>query len=127
MPLITVAEAKTQIPVLSSGTADDSLITTLILEADRIMARFCGYPGTAPTMASTSYTRDFDGDGTRNLRLDVWPVTAITSAYDDLDQTFGADTLVASADYAIVNARTLRLTATAAHGTWQEGDRKSVV
>ena len=120
MALITVAEAKTLIPSIS-GTDDDSLLGTLITQAGVAMARYCGYPGDAPTMESASYTRDLDGNGTREIWLDVWPATAITSVYDDPEQDFGADRLVASTDYAIVNKRKLRLTSSSAQGVWTEG------
>lgn len=120
MALITVAEAKTLIPSLS-GTADDTLLTTLIGQAGVAMARYCGYPGDAPTMESASYTRDLDGNGTREIWLDVWPATAITSVYDDPDLDFAAASLVASGSYSIVDKRRLRLTSTATQGTWTEG------
>lgn len=121
MALITTAEAKTLIPTLN-GTDDDAWIATLITAVGQAFGRWCGYPGNTPVMESTSYTRDYDGNGGRDLALDVWPVTAITSVYDDTTLDFTSSTyLLSASDYAIVNSRTLRLKSTATHSAWSEG------
>lgn len=122
MALLTAAEARVYIPSLS-GTGSDTLLDTLISRAGAALARYCGYPPASatasPTMESTSYTIDFTGQGGRDLDLGLYPVTAITSVYDDpdLDFTDAAD-LVASSDYAIQRGRVLRLTSTSTHGAW---------
>ncbi len=119
MALITAAEARQEIPELT-GTAEDTLIESLILQAGGMIARFCAYPpasaGAEPTMESTSYVRYYDGPGGRMLSLDVRPVTAVASIYDDVDLTWGADTLIASSNYAIRDGTTGRVLLTAASG-----------
>lgn len=126
MALITAAEARVYLPGLT-GTGEDTNIDTLILRAGGLMAAWCGYPSSTaiadPTMESASYTRYLDGPGGRDLVLDVWPVTAITSIYDDEEQDFAATSLVDSGDYAIIaGARGLvRLTSTSTHGAWSTG------
>ena len=119
--LVSAAEARLAIPELS-GTAEDTNLETLITRVGEAFARHCGYPGTSPTMESTSYTRDLDGPGGRDLVLDVWPVTAISSVYDDVTLDFtDSQYLVSSSDYVIVNGRTLRLKSTSTHGAWSKG------
>ena len=127
MALITAAEARELNPSLT-GTGDDTLIGTLITAVGRAFARHCGYPaasvGGNATMESATYTRYYDGPGGRELTLDVWPVTAITSIEDDVTRDFDGSTyLVTSTDYAIrEGARGLvLLKATATHGAWGTG------
>ena len=118
--LITAEEARLQIPGLT-GTGEDSKLETLITALGRAFARHCGYPGTNPSMESTSYTRFLDGPGGRDLVLDVWPVVSVTSLYDDptLDFT-DSQYLVSSGDYAVIDANQglVRLKSTATHGAW---------
>lgn len=119
MALITAAEARQEIPELT-GTSEDTLLESLILQAGGMIARFCSYPpasaGAEPTMESASYTRYYDGPGGRILTLDVRPVTAVASIYDDIDLTWGADTLIASSNYAILDGTTGRVLLTATSG-----------
>lgn len=125
MALITAAEARTQIPSLT-GTGEDTLLDTLIAGCGAAFARRCGYPpasvGASPTMESAAYVLDVDGAGGRDLTLPVWPATAITSIYDDTALDFGATTLVASGDYALLRGSIVRLTSTATHGAWSRGE-----
>ena len=123
MALITAAEARGHIPQLT-GTAEDTLLDLWIARIGAVFAAWCDYPpataGAAPTMESTSYTRYIDGPGGRELTLDVWPVTAVGSIYDDANWTWAAADLVASGDYAILDGSIglVLLTETASHGSW---------
>ncbi len=125
MALITAEQARAYLPSLT-GTAEDTKLDTLIARVGAQLARWCGYPppsaSGSPTMESTSYTRYLDGPGGRKLQLPIWPVTAIASIYDDPDLDFGADTLVDSGDYSLINgaAGEVLLTSTAEHGAWGE-------
>lgn len=131
MALITAAEAKLAIAL--TGTTEDTKLETTITRVGRIFATHCGYPpasaGGNPTMETTSYVRYYDGptagyDG-RILRLDIWPVTAITSIYDDPLRDYDSTTLLASTDYAIDDGDKglVRLKNSAAHGYWQRAQR----
>lgn len=128
MALITTTEAKQQIPALS-GTADDALLTELISVAGAVIAKYLGYPpasvGGTPTAESTSYTRYLDGPGGRILTTDVYPLTAVTSVYDDPAWDYSASYLVSSSDYSIVEGDKglIVLSSTSAHGTWTTGKR----
>ena len=126
MPLLTAAQARDKLPA-QTGTGEDTLLDTLILGVGGAFARHCGYPsasaGAEPTMLSTAYTRYFDGPGGRDLYLDVWPVTAITSIEDDPDRDFdGTSHLVASSDYNLRKGEYghVILKSTATHGRWLE-------
>ena len=110
--LVTVAECKALIPELT-GTAMDTVIESLAAQVSTLIARHCGYPaasaGAAPTMDSASYVRYYDGPGGRDLDLEVYPVTAVASVYDDADRTWGASTLIDSANYTLIDGRRLLL------------------
>lgn len=126
MALITAAEARLYLPGLT-GTAEDTALDTLILRAGRVMAAWCGYPpasaGGQPSMETLAYTRYYDAPSGRELVLDVWPVTAITSIEDDPTLTWnGTEYLVASADYTLIEGASGRLLLknTATHAAWSE-------
>ena len=128
MALISTAEAKQMIPALT-GSTEDTLLTSLISAAGQAMAAWCGYPsasvGVAPTMETTTYTRYQDGPGGRLLYLDVWPVVSVTSIYDSEDRRYGADDLVASGDYTLVEGESglVELDWDAIHGSWSTAPR----
>lgn len=128
MALVSAAEARIHIPELT-GTAEDTNLDTLIARVEEACASWCGYPpasaGGTPTMASTSHVRYLDGQGGRELVIDVWPVTAIASIYDDAAWTWGASSLVSSADYTLLDGSTglVLLAESAAHGSWNRARR----
>lgn len=130
MALITPAEARSQIPGLT-GTAEDTLLTELISAVGGMIARYLGYPpatvGAAPTVESTSYTRYQDGPGGVELRLEVYPVTAISSIYDSPDRSYAAADLVAAADYTLLDGErgVVSLDYNATHGSWSN-DRRAI-
>jgi hypothetical protein len=127
--LITAAEARLHIPELT-GTGEDTNLDTVIGRVGAIFAAWCGYPpsstGGAPSMESASYTRYYDGPGGRDLILDVWPVTAITSIYDDPTRDWTSSSyLVSSSDYAIVDGERgqVLLKSTASWGAWGKAEK----
>lgn len=130
MALVTAAQVRSYLPHLT-GAGEDTLIDTMVTRAEAEIARFCGYPpvtvATAPTLASSSYTRYQDGPGGTELVIDVWPVTAITSIYDDPEWIWAAATLVASTDYTLLEGDRglIVLKSTALHGGWNRA-RKSI-
>lgn len=123
MALITTAEAKQQIPGLT-GSGDDTLLAELISVAGGVIGTYLGYPpssvGATPTAESTSYTRYYDGPGGRELVVDVYPLTAVASIYDDPNRDYTSSYLVSSSDYAIVDSEIglIDLTSTSTHGAW---------
>lgn len=130
MALLTPAEAIKYVPALA-GTSEDTDLATFVARAGSLLATKMGYPAVSvavdPTAESTTYTRYFDGRGGRDLVLDVWPVTGITTIEDDATLDFDGSTyLVAGGDYATFKETTVRLTSTAAHGAWSNWDANEV-
>lgn len=130
MALITAAEARAYIPDLS-GTGEDAALDVVIGRVGEQFAALCGFPpasaGGAPSMESTAYTRYYDParaihDGV--LHLGVWPVTALSSIYDDPDEVYGSDTEVTSSDRLLVgSAGTIRLKPLGTHAWSTFGPR----
>lgn len=126
MALMTASALRDAIPELT-GTAEDTRLETLIARIDATFATYCGYPAASatasPTLESASYTLYLTGNGGRELRLPIRPVTAITSIEEDEDLTFdGSSYLVASSDYTLVydpaRGQFVRLKYTATHSAW---------
>lgn len=42
-----------------------------------------------------------DGNGIEFIQLNYWPIIALTSIYDDVNRTFGSESLIAATDYEI--------------------------
>lgn len=129
MALITAAEARVMIPALTATGADTDL-GTLITRADAAIAHYCGLPAAsataAPTLESTTYTEYHDGpaaDEPRALALGVRHVSAVTSIHIDPLWSYGASTLVDSANYSLDGlAGRVRLLPTSSTG-WTPGYR----
>ena len=129
--LVTVAEAKAQIPSLAStSTSEDALLTTLITRVDAVFARYTGRPGAAPSMEARTYRLDLAAQSSRELDLEVYPVCSLTSAYVDSAGDFeGSETTVSVSDVVIRDGTTARLlsTSTAAWSTQPSSNRVSFV
>lgn len=110
MALITAAQFREHYPALS-GTAEDTLLDTLIARADEALARACGYPQTdagAWTLEDATYTFYLPAPSCsepRRIELPVCPVVSITSAYSDPNEDYGAETQIASGDMVLDSQR----------------------
>lgn len=131
MALLTSTEAKAIKPDLS-GTAQDTLIDTLIGRADEVLATWCGYPvydsSAIPSLTQQTYTQYLDGptwEDSKVLAVPFFPLGTITSIHDDpTDRTYGAATLVDSSDYDLDSYRGLViLTQSSVQGFWSKGFR----
>ena len=125
MALITASEARGYIRTLTS-TAEDTIIDTIIGRADGLMAAYCGFPAEsgAPTLESATYTHYLDGPAhPREVRLPVWPVTSVTSIYDDPLLDYGATTLVSSGDYTLYGDEGLVVLNNTASWSWNTARR----
>jgi hypothetical protein len=115
-------------PHLGEGVDADT-IDALCLTASALIARVCGYPtpsaSAPPSMLSTAYTLIISSPGGRDLPLPVWPVTAVSSVYDDPSGDFEAESLVDADDYAIKylpgSGWVLRLAKDSTQGEWTRG------
>lgn len=124
MAIITPAQAREMLPALS-GTGEDTLLATLISAADAAIADHLGYVGgTIEDTSTTLYSGDPGGVLVcgRELWLPTDQIASVTSVYDDPNEVYGADTLVASTDYVIAGGR-IRLLPASTHGAWSEGAR----
>ena len=92
MPLTSRTNVKAYCGVTVS--TDDSLIDSLILYADAAVKK-----ATNRVFASASYTERRDGNGREELRLQQYPVTALTSVKVDSNREFGADTALDADEY----------------------------
>ena len=87
--------------VASDDTASVTTLGRALTRVESLTANELGYPGVNPTLASTSYVQRIQGlsSSPKALLIPLAPVTALASVYQDLDQVFGTDTLIASSDY----------------------------
>lgn len=92
MAWTTLAKVKEYLQI--TDTASDTLLTDLLA---RLQAWAESYLDRK--IESAAYTEQQDGDGTSLLTLKQYPVTAVTSIHDDTLRVFGADRLIAAADY----------------------------
>ena len=126
MALITTSEAKEYIPTLA-GTADDSLLSSLIARFDQLAAAFCCYipqQSGALSLESGTYLEILDGPGGKYLYLSAKPATAIASIYDDPDLEYGSDDLIAASDYVLHDLEGLVILKNdASDGTFSENAR----
>ena len=81
-----------------ADTTRDAQVTTLI---DSISARFETYCDRK--FNSASYTEYYNGERGPYMYLDQYPITVITSIYDDTSWVWGSGTLVSGTNYRIAN------------------------
>ena len=129
--LITPEQARESIPELT-GTTSNTLLTTLITQADALMAAWCLWPGVddtvSPTLEQTTYTEFLDGPDElrpRELQLpNAYAVSSITSIHDASTLVYDSGTLVASGDYTLdERSGKVFLDPDATHGAWSTGRR----
>jgi hypothetical protein len=77
---------------------DDSILNALLKGNEKKAAQIC-----RRIFEDTVYTEYYDGNGTNILQVKNYPIISVTSIYDDEDRTYGASSLISSADYAIKN------------------------
>lgn len=102
MAICDAATVRELIPSLT-GTGEDSLIDSFVARFGAIAAGYMGFPaasvGGNPTIEVATYTRYFDGTGTKRLQMDVFPITGITTVHVDHNREYGSADLVDSSDY----------------------------
>ena len=133
MPILTPAQIRqANIPGLGSSTSEDTTLATFAARVDALIADWLGFPpasaGGMATILSATYTEYYDSpDDPYILRLGFWPVTSITSIYDDPLRAYGSDTLVASADYSLDGRRGLVILGTSStKGRWYKDQMRAI-
>jgi hypothetical protein len=84
MALSSLASLKLYMGIASGNTTLDSQLTAMLSAADAAVKSYC-----QRDLESQDYTHYFDGNGQRDLVLRQWPVTAITSVYQDATGFYG--------------------------------------
>lgn len=101
--LVTVDEAKTYLKI--SAVTEDSVIENLVNRASTWANDYTGR-----LLKSRVNTEYYDGDGTGTLQLKQYPVTTLTSLYDDPARAFGAGTAINVTNDVILNGDTGTIT-----------------
>lgn len=94
--LVTLAQAKSHLNIPVLDTTQDTRVTQFINAASDYVENT-----TNRKMVSATYTHRFGGSGTPFLLLREYPVTAITSVYEDETWVFAGPSLILSTDYVI--------------------------
>lgn len=79
-----------------TGSDHDAEITRLIPAVDAFIKEYCNRTVLEETTITEYHST---GEGQIVLMLKNWPVSSITSLYDDPYRSYGAGTLIASTDY----------------------------
>lgn len=96
MSLCTVDEVKSWLDIDGSA-ANEELLEDLATWMSKVFETFCDR-----VFDSDTYTEYHDGNPKKKkLLLKQYPITEVTSIYDDIDWTWGIDTLISADDYRI--------------------------
>jgi len=82
----------------NTGDAEQQKILTYYINS---ASAFCNLY-TDRKLKSRALTEYYSGDGTNSIITNEYPITEITAIYDDLDRTYGSDTLIDSDNLAIL-------------------------
>lgn len=131
MALLTAAQAADiAFPELTSTGLDAGMQARLeawIARGQSALAAWCWYPtpstGARANLESATYVLYLQRDHEKPRRLlshfTHGRVVSVTSVYDDPAEDWGADTLVASGDYSLIQPDgVILLSSTSAHGAW---------
>ena len=81
-------------------TGDSNTYINLINSCSRAIRRLCK----RSYFKYKTLTEYYDGKGIEKLLLKHWPVISVTSLYDDANRSYGSNSLIAAADYEIINS-----------------------
>lgn len=100
MALVTSTQVKEYLQI--TNDAHDTLIDSIIARVEEIVKNEWLNGTTFDATGSYNTETDYyDGDGTRVLYVDKLPLRSVTSIHIDPERSYGADTLVDSADYSV--------------------------
>lgn len=92
LALVTLVEGKEKLKITASS--EDSILGVLINGVSQAIKKYTGR-----NFISASYTQFYDGDGTDELQLANYPVTALTTLNDDVNRDFASGDDISSDDY----------------------------
>lgn len=90
--LISNSELKTYLDF--TGTGEDTLLDEMIENVSAQFELYCDR-----LFAEETGRVEYPLGGTNTLKLKLFPITTITSIYEDPQRTFGANTLIDSSEY----------------------------
>lgn len=94
MALCTLTEVKNYYGI--AKTTEDALLTVLTERVSQQIETYCDR-----IFTSAEYTEYYDGDRREFLYTNQYPITSVSGIWNDATWTWGADTLVAAADYRV--------------------------
>lgn len=106
MSLATLDEIKSYYDMTGSDAAVDDELAEISVRISKIFETYCDR-----SFESTTYTEYHDGDNRNGIYLNHYPITSITSIYDDSEWGWGSDYVVASGTYRIKDERAVTLKA----------------
>jgi|GEM_PF-1428286 len=89
--LSTLANVKEYLRITTAD--DDTLIQKILTRTSTWIQKYCNR-----VFIAADYTEYYDGDGTKELLVNQYPINSIASMYDDYDRVFGSDTAITVAD-----------------------------
>lgn len=94
--LITLAQGKTFLGIPTLETSHDSLVEDFINEASQMIETYCNR-----FLIQRTVIEYKNGNGRKQLILNQYPISSITSLHDDLNHSYGAETLIDASNYGI--------------------------
>lgn len=98
MALATLANVKEFLHI--TGDGDNTLLTNILARVESFIKDYINFQFEIP---ASSFIEYHDGNGSNTVLLNNYPITELTSVYDDLDRVYGADTLLDAGDYVVYN------------------------
>jgi len=95
--LVDIDTAKAFVGAKSDDADQENMLKFYINTA----SEFCNVE-THRLLKSRTLTEYYSGDGSNTLLVDQYPITTLTSVYDDPARAYGADTLIDSGDLVIM-------------------------
>ncbi len=80
---VTLDDLKEHLDIPATDTTKDSLLTNKLNSAWKNIVNYLGQD-----LTETTYTEDYNGDGTNSVLLNQFPVISITSVYIDGNRTW---------------------------------------
>ena len=87
MAIFTLEEAKVFLEITTDTS--DALLNEIVDGVNALLESYCGR-----IFDSTTYVEYYDGNEADSIVLDKWPVTSITSIYDDSNREFTSVSLI---------------------------------
>jgi hypothetical protein len=102
--LATLDEVKNYQGITGTKPEDDNLIEDMINRYTTMFESYCDRKFKLET-----YSEYYDGTGTQDLFTDAYPITHVTTIYDDVGWEWDSNSLIASAGYRIADDNRITL------------------